>query len=188
MPDWQPTSEADLDQVLIDLIAADADELSDYQDRVMNEAYFGRARKRVSLARHARLMDYHIHQGNQAGTTIAVKSERGCLESHKGFGVWSGENWQDSDAVIFTGIHDQECYEDLSELSLYTWDGVVTALEARQHGSRYCRTGGNHQDRRRKSAGSDSADSAHPRVSRAAPATRSPGANRRRKTQSRNRH
>lgn len=129
MPDWQPTSEADLDQVLIDLIAADADELSDYQDRVMNEAYFGRARKRVSLARQARLMDYHIHQGNQASTMIVLKVTADVSVAI-GFGVWSGQKWQDSDAVIFAGIHDQECYEDLSELSLYTWGGVVTALEA----------------------------------------------------------
>ncbi|VAW64432.1 hypothetical protein MNBD_GAMMA10-314, partial [hydrothermal vent metagenome] len=33
VPGWQATSEADLDQVIIDLIAADADELSDLQDR-----------------------------------------------------------------------------------------------------------------------------------------------------------
>jgi hypothetical protein len=57
VPGWQATSEADLDQVLIDLFSAAADELSDFQDRVMNEAYLGTARKRVSLARHARLMD-----------------------------------------------------------------------------------------------------------------------------------
>jgi len=37
VPDWKPTSEADLDQVLIDLIAADADESSDFQDRVVSE-------------------------------------------------------------------------------------------------------------------------------------------------------
>ena len=35
VPGWQPTSEADLDQVLIDLFAAAGDEMSDYQDRVM---------------------------------------------------------------------------------------------------------------------------------------------------------
>lgn len=128
VPDWQPTSEADLDQVLIDLIAADADELSDYQDRVMNEAYFGRSRKRISLARHARLMDYHIHQGNQASTMIVLKVSAD-VPIAKGFGAWNGEGWQDHDAVIFAGIHDQECYEDLSELSLYSWGGVVTALE-----------------------------------------------------------
>ena len=70
VPGWAPTSEADLDQVLIDLLATDADEMADFQDRVMNEAYLGRARKRVSLARHARLLDYHIHQGNQASTWL----------------------------------------------------------------------------------------------------------------------
>jgi len=51
VPGWQPTSEADLDQVLIDLFAAAGDELSDYQDRVTNEAYLGSARSRVSVGR-----------------------------------------------------------------------------------------------------------------------------------------
>ena len=32
IPGWEPTSEADLDQVLIDLFSAAGDELSDYQD------------------------------------------------------------------------------------------------------------------------------------------------------------
>ena len=90
VPDWQPTSEADLDQVLIDLVAADADELADYQDRVMNEAYFATARKRVSLARYARLMDYHIHEGNQASTWLAVKVQVDHTLPPK-FGVWTGD-------------------------------------------------------------------------------------------------
>lgn len=72
VPGWNSTSEADLDQVLIDLFAAAADELSDYQDRVMAEAYLATVRKRVSLARHARLMDYHLHEGNQASTWLAL--------------------------------------------------------------------------------------------------------------------
>lgn len=138
VPDWEPTSEADLDQVLIDLIAADADELADYQDRVMNEAYFGRARKRVSLARYARLMDYHIHQGNQADTWLALKVAEDCrIEAFddtgpdpKRFGVWTGEKWQGQSAVIFVSTHAQECFTDLNQLSLYTWSDAVTALEA----------------------------------------------------------
>lgn len=68
VPGWEATSEADLDMVLLELFAVAGDELSDYQDRVVNEAYLGSARKRVSVARHALLMDYHIHQGNQAST------------------------------------------------------------------------------------------------------------------------
>ncbi len=128
VPNWQPTSEADLDQVLIDLIAADADELSDFQDRVMNEAYLGRARKRVSLARHARLMDYHIHQGNQASTRLALKMVADD-NIPRGFGVWTGEKWQDEDEVVFVSTHDQQCFAALNELHLYTWNGIVTALE-----------------------------------------------------------
>lgn len=73
VPGWTSTSEADHDQVLIDLFAAAADELSDYQDRVMAEAYLATARKRVSLARHARLVDYHLHEGNQASTWLALE-------------------------------------------------------------------------------------------------------------------
>lgn len=133
VPDWKPTSEADLDQVLIDLIAADADELSDFQDRVMNEAYLGRARKRVSLARYARLLDYHIHEGNQAGTWLAL-SVTSDVTLDRSFGAWTGEDWQDDGSAIFVSDHTADntrtCFVDLNELALYTWGGVVTALEA----------------------------------------------------------
>lgn len=129
VPGWAPTSEADLDQVLIDLIAADADELSDYQDRVANEAYLGRARKRVSLARHARLMDYHIHQGNQAATWLAVQVAND-LTLPASFGVWAGESWKQQGAVIFATDQARDCSALLNTVQLYTWGGAVTALDA----------------------------------------------------------
>jgi hypothetical protein len=130
VPGWQPTSEADLDQVLLDLIAAEADELSDFQDRIMNEAYLGRVRKRVSLARHARLMDYHLHQGNQASTWLALRVGIPDVVIPADFGVWSGRRWQNADAVIFKAEQAQRCLQSLNDLSLYSWGGVVTALEA----------------------------------------------------------
>lgn len=129
VPDWQPTSEADLDQVLIDLIAADADEISDFQDRVVNEGYLASARKRVSLARHARLMDYQIHQGNQATTWLALKVSADVVIP-AGLGVWTGENWNDPGAVIFLSQKSQPCFAWLNELALYHWNGLVTALDA----------------------------------------------------------
>ena len=139
VPDWAPTSEADLDQVLIDLIAADADELCDFQDRVMNEAFLGSARKRVSLARQARLMDYHIHPGNQAGSWLAVKVSGDVdLEpwnGAQGFGVWTGDASTaeqaviDPRAIIFACTQRQTCFSLLNELKPYTWEGLVTALE-----------------------------------------------------------
>lgn len=126
---WQPTSEADLDQVLIDLIAADADELADYQDRVMNEAYFATARKRVSLARYARLTDYHIHEGNQASTWLAVQ----VLMDHTlpaKVGAWTGDDWRDARAVIFASEADHACFAVLNQLDVYGWDETVSAIEA----------------------------------------------------------
>jgi len=129
VPGWEPTSEADLDQVILDLLAAEADELCDFQDRVMQEAYLGLARKRVSLARHARLMDYHIHQGNQAGTwLLAEVGANMALPAQSG--VWTGEAWDAPGAVIFVTEADQDCLVDLNRLDLYTWGGAVTALDA----------------------------------------------------------
>ena len=132
VPGWEPTSEADLDMVVIDLLAADADELFDYQDRVMQEAYLGLARKRVSLARHARLMDYHIHQGNQASTwLVAEVNVNFTLPAETG--VWTGDlgqTWQEPGAVIFLTAADQDCLVDLNELALYDWNGAALSLDA----------------------------------------------------------
>ena len=104
VPGWASTSEADLDQVLIGLFAAAADELSDFQDRVMAEAYLATSRKRVSLARHARLMDYHLHEGNQASTWLALEVVAGqapfSLDDQE-LVAWTGATPPTADAVFF---------------------------------------------------------------------------------------
>lgn len=129
VPNWEPTSEADLDQVLIELFSAAADELSDYQDRVMNEAYLLRSRKRVSLARHARLMDYHIHQGNQASTWLAMMvNTAGSLT--EGFLAGTGKNIFDTNAIVFMTPTETNIDPLLNEIGLYTWDNAVPALAA----------------------------------------------------------
>ena len=129
VPGWQPTSEADLDQVLLSLFAVAADELSDYQDRVMNEAYLATARKRVSIARHSRLLDYYIDQGNQANTWLVVQvSNAHTLE--KGFLVWTGEESLDATSVVFITHQEQEVHPLLNEMGLYTWSGTIPALAA----------------------------------------------------------
>ncbi len=135
---WQPSSEADLDQVLLELFCVAADELSDYQDRVMNEAYLISARKRVSLARHARLMDYHIHQGNQASTWLAVKLEdTNTLEIPKSgapqLTVWAGiADPSVASAIVFMTQLSQAQPMDwrLNQLGLYTWQDAIPALAA----------------------------------------------------------
>lgn len=135
---WAPTSEADLDQVLIDLIAARGDELADAHDRVLAERAIATARKRVSLARHARLVDYHVHQGQQAIATVAVEALAGPPSDlppspEIAWTVCSGKAWDAADAVIFATFADRprwrrRVFPELNRLRLYSWGGTVTAL------------------------------------------------------------
>ena len=131
VPGWQVTSEADHDEVLIDLFSAAADELSDYQDRVMNEAYLVSCRKRVSLARHARLMDYHIHQGNQASSWLALKvNTAGLFTLPEQFIVWTGNREKQKDAIVFATRKTWPLHPLLNRMRLYTWSGAAPALAA----------------------------------------------------------
>lgn len=73
IPDWQETSPADLGMAIVEVLAYAADRLSYYQDAVATEAYLGTARTRPSLRRHARLLDYQMHEGCNARTWIHVR-------------------------------------------------------------------------------------------------------------------
>ena len=63
---WQGSSEADMGVVLAELIAYVGDHLSYQQDAVATEAYLLTARSRISLRRHALLVDYRVHDGCNA--------------------------------------------------------------------------------------------------------------------------
>jgi len=127
MPGWQPTSEASLDVVLVDLLAASADELSDYQDRVMNEAFFPRARKRVSLVRHAQLVDYQPNPGAQAEGVVAVRiaaPHSTMLDRSVALAVSS------STGPFFSVTEPTFVVHHGNELGLYTWQGARPGLLA----------------------------------------------------------
>jgi hypothetical protein len=131
VPGWEATSEADLDQVLLEMFAVAADELSDYQDRVMNEAYLATARKRVSLARHARLMDYHVHQGNQASTWLALEvTGTDPLDLPEDLSVWAERDISGAASKVFMTHEAHTLHPLLNEIKLYTWDGSRPGLEA----------------------------------------------------------
>jgi len=66
VPDWKERHEADLGIALVELLAYVGDQLSYYQDAVANEAYLETARQRISVRRHARLIDYRMHDGASA--------------------------------------------------------------------------------------------------------------------------
>lgn len=74
MPDWQERHVPDLGITLVELIAYVGDYLSYYQDAVATEAYLDTARKRISVRRHARLVGYHMHEGNNARAWVTVQT------------------------------------------------------------------------------------------------------------------
>jgi len=70
LPEWKERNPADLGMVLVELLADVGDRLSYQQDAVATEAYLGTARQRVSVRRHARLLDYPMHEGCNARTWV----------------------------------------------------------------------------------------------------------------------
>jgi hypothetical protein len=72
MPGWTETHLPDIGVMLVDLLAYVGDQLSYYQDAVATEAYLGTARQRISLRRHARLVDYRVHEGCNARAWITI--------------------------------------------------------------------------------------------------------------------
>ncbi len=73
VPGWTERSEADLGIALVEVLAYVADYLSYYQDAVASEAYLGTARRRPSIKRHVRLLDYVLHEGCNARVWVQVQ-------------------------------------------------------------------------------------------------------------------
>jgi len=75
VPGWRERHIPDLGVTLAELLAYTADQLSYYQDAVATEAYLGTARRRISVRRHARLVDYLLHEGCNARAFVHVHVE-----------------------------------------------------------------------------------------------------------------
>ncbi|MFE9884261.1 putative baseplate assembly protein [Streptomyces scopuliridis] len=75
-PGWVERNAADLGTTLVELIAHTADLISYQQDAVATEAYLDTARRRVSVRRHVRLIDYPMHDGVNARAFVTVETVR----------------------------------------------------------------------------------------------------------------
>jgi len=74
MPDWRERHVPDVGIMLVELLAYAGDQLSYYQDAVATEAYLDTARQRISVRRHARLVDYLMHEGCNARAWVTIGS------------------------------------------------------------------------------------------------------------------
>lgn len=75
VPGWTERHVPDLGVALVEALAYEGDLLSYYQDAVATEAYLNTARQRISVRRHARLIDYRLHEGCNARAFVAIESD-----------------------------------------------------------------------------------------------------------------
>lgn len=122
LPGWTERHPADLGVALVELFAHVGDRLSYHQDAVATEAYLGTARRRTSVRRHARLVDYHLHEGCNARAWVHLVA-RGASTVPAGTPVRA-----EGGDVVFETTRDLAVHEDLNALSFYTWDADVCAL------------------------------------------------------------
>ncbi|MCP4047396.1 MAG: putative baseplate assembly protein [Gammaproteobacteria bacterium] len=136
LPDWKSRNGADLGVTLVELLAYDGDHLSYQQDAVATEAYLGTARRRTSLRRHARLMDYQVHEGCNARCFVRVFVNDDAVELPRATAMLTrtanidDRIAPDSDSLldalsagaeVFEIVEDSLLYQEHEELYLYTW-------------------------------------------------------------------
>ncbi len=72
MPEWKERHIPDFGITVVELLAYVGDHLSYYQDAAATEAYLDTARRRISVRRHARLVDYVLHEGCNARVWLSI--------------------------------------------------------------------------------------------------------------------
>lgn len=148
MPQWRSRNPADLGIALVELLAYVGDRLSYQQDAISTEAYLNTARSRISVRRHARLVDYFMHDGCNARVLVQVQVDENLPPDTK---VVLKRSWeadgkkyktqfltQSTDTVVvnpiqlerllvttkpevFEPLHEIDLYSAHNELLFYTW-------------------------------------------------------------------
>jgi len=134
VPGWQERHAADAQIALVELLAYVGDHLSYFQDSVATEAYLGTARRRTSLRRHARLLDYDAHAGCNARAWVAFEVTAASLPLPAGTRLLVAERGaaamldpNDLDAalkgrpVVFETAYETTLHDGNSSIDLYTW-------------------------------------------------------------------
>jgi hypothetical protein len=136
VPGWTERSPADLGVALVELLAYAADNLSYRQDVIANEAYLATARQRISVRRHARLVDYFMHEGCNARAFVHFDVEGQNIALAKGTQLLTrtpllppvlapgSQGLRDAisaGALVFETTHDATLDSRLKKLTFYTW-------------------------------------------------------------------
>lgn len=147
LPNWTADSESDLGVVLAELMAYVGDRLSYRQDAVATEAYLETARKRVSLCRHALLVDYRVHDGCNARTWMRMKvagnpgaavfldrtltrfyTAAPGMAADLAVGAGQERDALAAGAVVFEPMHDALLFPEHNQMGFYTWGNTNCCL------------------------------------------------------------
>ena len=126
VPGFAERSPADFTVALVETLAYVGDHLSYTQDAVATEAYLGTARRRTSLRRHARLLDYPLHDGCNARVFVTLAVDANCEAKIIPAGTALLAAAGEGDPVRHTGLLDQlplpgiEVFETLHDQILHT--------------------------------------------------------------------
>ncbi|MEO1515430.1 MAG: hypothetical protein AAFV95_10465 [Bacteroidota bacterium] len=89
-PDWSDRLAADAGIMMTELMSALGDEMAYYQDRIAREAHLETASQRRSLRRHARLIDYQLHDGQGSTSWLDITVAQGQTGNlPAGTNVWA---------------------------------------------------------------------------------------------------
>lgn len=146
-PAWTERNPADFGIAMVELFAYLGDQLTYQQDAVATEAYLSSARRRVSVRRHARLLDYRMHDGcnarawvhfdvSPAGPDVKLPA-LSLLLSGGSFGPAVDPTKVDIQAlltreqpVVFQTMHDATLRESQNRIRFYTWTDFDCCLPA----------------------------------------------------------
>lgn len=147
-PGWQESHVPDVGIMLVELIAYAADQLSYFQDAVATEAYLRTARRRISVRRHARLVDYTLHEGCNARAFVTIAAENDTqldptqvffctsFPGMPGARVLQPDDLRNADPTLFEcfsslladGITQIQLYKAHNKIDFYTWGDCACCL------------------------------------------------------------
>jgi hypothetical protein len=143
MPQWKERNPADLGIALVELLAYVGDYLSYQQDAVATEAYLGTARRRISVRRHARLVDYFMHDGCNARTWVQVKISKDAKNAAISLPkatklltyvpgmpkrIGTGTRIPGQSFLVFETMEDIDLCEKHNQMDFYTWGAKECCL------------------------------------------------------------
>lgn len=121
VPDWTERHPADAMVALVETLAYLADHLSWTQDAVATEAHLGTARRRSSVRRHARLLDYRMSDGASARTFLhftATELPTGPTSAPVPAGTAASPP---GGTPVFETLHPITARSGNNEIALHTW-------------------------------------------------------------------